>query len=162
MPTVTTGAGAGPVQEATDATLQASRALLGIIARSVATALDDVSLPQLRVLVLLSQEGPLRSGVVAERMGVHPSTFTRNADRLVHGGWVRRTEADDSRQAVLIELTDSGRAIVEHVTQQRRTDLAEILARVPAGRRDALVEAMRDFALAAGEPDPRDLHTLAL
>ena len=64
--------------------LTASRALLGVIARSVAPVLDRVTVPQFRVLVLLStSDGPVRSGDLAAALGVHPSTFTRNADRLV-------------------------------------------------------------------------------
>ncbi|MBW4043283.1 MAG: MarR family transcriptional regulator, partial [Acidobacteria bacterium] len=40
------------------AALRASRAMLGIVARSVAPALDKVSLPHFRVLVLLETGGP--------------------------------------------------------------------------------------------------------
>lgn len=43
-------------------TLTASRALLGVIARSLATVMDTVTLPQFRVLVVLSDFGPLRMG----------------------------------------------------------------------------------------------------
>jgi DNA-binding MarR family transcriptional regulator len=143
-------------------TLQASRAMLGIIARSVGTALEDVSLPQLRALVLLDQLGPTRSGALAEQLGVHPSTFSRNADRLVAGGWVRRVEDVSSRQAVQIELTEAGRHVVEQVTQQRRSGLAEVLARLDVDQQRALHDAFTAFARAAGEPDPKDLQTLAI
>jgi DNA-binding MarR family transcriptional regulator len=146
----------------TDAALLSSRAMLGVIARSVALALEDVSLPQFRVLVLLSRDGSLRPGVVADHLGVHPSTFSRNADRLVAGGWVRRVDDPDRRHSVLIELTESGRALVDHATEQRRNDLAEILGRLPVEERKAVLDAFRALAEAAGEPDPRDLRTLAI
>ena len=82
------------IRPAADATVTASRALLGIIARSMLPALEDVSLPQFRVLVLLSSAGALRMGALAERLGVTVSTFSRTADRLVTGGWATREEAE--------------------------------------------------------------------
>ena len=50
---------------ALDRTLIASRALLGVIARSLAPVMDTVTLPQFRVLVVLSNFGPLRMGELA-------------------------------------------------------------------------------------------------
>lgn len=143
-------------------TLHASRALLGIVARSLAPALDHVSLPQFRVLVLLAARGPMRSGVIADRIGVHPSTFSRNADRLVAGGWVRRVEDPESRLSVLVELTDAGRQLVEEVTTRRRRDLGDVLASIDPERRRALAEALETFASAAGEPVPEELARLGM
>jgi DNA-binding MarR family transcriptional regulator len=145
-----------------DATLRASRTLLGVVARSLVEALDEVSLPQFRVLVLLAASGPLRSGVVAERMGVHPSTFSRNADRLVAGGWVQRVEEPGSRLTVLIELSDAGRALVDQVTERRRGEIERILADLQPEQRAALVDAFDQFAQAAGEPGPTDLNPLGM
>ncbi|MGF0116920.1 MarR family winged helix-turn-helix transcriptional regulator [Promicromonospora sp. Marseille-Q5078] len=142
--------------------LHASRGLLGVIARSVAEALDEVSLPQLRALVLLCSAGPMRQGAVAERLGVHSSTFSRNADRLVAGGWVRRAEDPARRHGVLLVATQEGRALVERVSVRRRDAIAEVLRRVPSTRRSAMVAALAEFTSASGEPDPRDLQTLAL
>ncbi|GII99005.1 MarR family transcriptional regulator [Sediminihabitans luteus] len=150
------------VESTADATLHASRALVAVIARSLASALEDVSLPQFRVLVLLSNNGPLRQGVVAEQLGVHASTFSRNAGRLVAGGWVRRLEDPDNGQAKRLELTDAGRALVDQVTEQRRAEIAAVVAAVPAAERPAVLAAFRAFAHAAGEPDPQDLQTLAM
>ncbi|MBD8077919.1 MarR family transcriptional regulator [Cellulosimicrobium arenosum] len=142
--------------------MHASRGLLGVIARSVAEALDEVSLPQLRVLVLLCSAGPLRQGAVAEHLGVHPSTFSRNAERLVAGGWVRRADDPQRRHGVRLEVTEQGRALVERVSARRRDAIAEVLARVPQERRRAMADMFEEFSLAAGEPDPRDMQTLAL
>lgn len=156
-----TGSGQA-LERATEATLHASRALLGVVARSLSEALEEVSLPQFRVLVLLAASGPLRSGVVAERLGIHPSTFSRNADRLVAGGWVRRVEDPDSRLSVLIELTETGTELVGRVTERRRAELRRVLAGMPAAQRDVLAEALTSFAEAAGEPGLDDLAPLGM
>ncbi len=75
---------------AADATLLASRALLGVVARSVSSALEFVTLPQFRVLVVLSGSGPMRMGALAERLHANQSTFSRSMDKIVSGGWAQR------------------------------------------------------------------------
>jgi DNA-binding MarR family transcriptional regulator len=152
----------GGADLAAEVTLQASRALLGVVVRSLSEALEEVSLPQYRVLVLLATEGPLRSGVVAERMGIHASTFTRNADRLVAGGWVRRVEEPGTRLTVLIELADAGQDLVDRVTERRREELAEVLAKLDESERGALVTAFEAFTRAAGDPGPGELAPLGM
>ncbi|KFF60255.1 hypothetical protein JF66_05640 [Cryobacterium sp. MLB-32] len=148
---------------AADATLAASRALLGVVARSVVAALDVVTLPQFRVLVVLSTAGPTRMGVVAERMGVIPSTFSRFIDRMVAGGWVARTSSPDSRREVLLDLTPSGRQLVDEVTERRRTGIAEILSAMSVPQQRAVEQAFEAFAAAAGEtPATVDLLTLGI
>lgn len=150
------------VNAETRATLQASRALLGVVARSVAGALDEVSLPQFRVLVLLSQHGPMRLGVIAQHLEIHPSTFSRNSDRMVASGWVKRIDDPERRGSIQIELTDTGRSLVDAVSKARYAEIAAILDRVPAGERQAVLDAFDTFACAAGEPSSRDLLTLGL
>ncbi|WP_298229901.1 MarR family transcriptional regulator [Gryllotalpicola sp.] len=145
-----------------DATLTASRALLGVVARSVASALEVVTLPQFRVLVLLSVDGPTRVGSIAERVGAVPSTFTRSVDRMVAGGWITRTENPANRREVLIELTDDGRRLVEAVTQRRRREIREVLRLLSDEDRAAVARAFTLFNAAAGEPTVEDLLTLGL
>ncbi|MEP6843308.1 MAG: MarR family transcriptional regulator [Pseudolysinimonas sp.] len=148
--------------DVTDATLVASRAMLGVIARSVAGALDDVTLPQFRVLVLLSSSGPLRTGVLAERLGVNPSTFSRSLDRMVSGGWVDRLPNPDSRREVIIDLTDKGRELVVTVSDRRRREYRRILSRLSQDEQQSIMRALELFNAAAGEPSVEDLLTLGL
>ena len=143
--------------------LTASRALLGVVARSVAPVLDRVTVPQFRVLVILStSDSPVRSGDLAAALGVHPSTFTRTADRLVAAGWVLRAENPDNRRETLIALTDEGARLVTQVTDQRRQEITTILTRLEPAERDLVLDAMTLFARAAGEPRVRDLLALGV
>lgn len=146
--------------DTTEAVLLSSRALLGIVARSLAPAHDQVSIPQFRVLVLLSVQSPQRSGELAERIGVHPSTFTRMADRLVAGGWVERTENPQSRREVLVGLTPAGEELVRSVHQRRREEIDDVLRRLPAADRKTVLAGFELFARAAGEPTPEEISTL--
>jgi DNA-binding MarR family transcriptional regulator len=144
------------------ATLTASRALTGVLARSLADVLDVVTLPQFRALVVLCSEGPLRSGVLAERLGIHQSTFTRLADRLVGQGWVRREPNAESRREVLVDLTDSGRELVTRVMESRSDEVSRILREATPEQRAAIRAGFEAFAEVAGEPDALDLLTLGL
>ena len=140
----------------------ASRALLAVVARSMAAALEEVTLPQFRILVLLSAHGPLRTGTLAEQAGVHPSTLSRTSDRLVKGRWIRRIANPDSRREVLLELTSKGARLVADVTTRRAQELDAILVRVPTRQRRRVFEGFAAFSSAAGEDTGGDLLLLGL
>jgi DNA-binding MarR family transcriptional regulator len=148
------------LQEATDAALLASRALMGVVAASLEPVLDQVTLAQFRALVLLHSLGPMRSGALAERLGIHPSTFTRNGDRLVASGLVQRVGNPSSRREVLIELTPAGRRLVTSVMRRRATMLRRILAPLRPAERRMVVDGLTVLATAADEPRLDDLAGL--
>ncbi|MBN9189442.1 MAG: MarR family transcriptional regulator [Microbacterium sp.] len=150
------------LRPAADAALTASRALLGIIARSMLPALEELSLPQFRVLVLLSSAGPQRMGAVAEDLGVTVSTFSRTADRLVLGGWATRGGNPDNRREVILALSEKGSRLVTSVTESRRRLIEAVLEGMALAQRDHLVDALRGFTAAAGEPSVAELLILGL
>src|SRR3954467_13124765 len=78
---------------ATAAVLVASRALVGVAARSLAAFEDVVPLPQYRALVLLASRGEQNVGSLADALGTHPSTTTRLCNRLVAKGLGQRGAA---------------------------------------------------------------------
>jgi DNA-binding MarR family transcriptional regulator len=150
------------VEDAALATLVASRSLFGFVAQSLAPALDELTMPQFRVLVVLDGAGPLRMSDLAERIGVHPSTLSRTVDRLVAGGWIERASAEESRREVHVRLSDRGRALVNDVTDRRRLQIARVLTSMPGADRAAVRRGMELFAAAAGEASPGDLLELGL
>lgn len=145
-----------------DAVLTASRALLGVVARSMAEALDAVTLPQFRVLVVLSTEGRLRVGTLAERMGAVASTFSRSVDRMVAAGWLVRSGNPENRREVLVDLTPAGRALVTSVVQRRRDEIRTLLGRLTPEQRDRVTAALDLFNEAAGEPPVVELLILGI
>jgi DNA-binding MarR family transcriptional regulator len=143
-----------------DEVVLTSRALLAIVARTVSPALEEVTLPQLRVLVVLVGAGPHRVGALAERLDALPSTFSRALDRLEQGGWVQRVPSTESRREVLVEATPRAKTLVGAVTEARRREIGAVLERIPEDRRAALATAFREFADAADEPTMEDLLPL--
>ncbi|MEV1001607.1 MarR family transcriptional regulator [Nonomuraea sp. NPDC050202] len=136
-----------------EAVLTASRALVGVAARSIAAAGGDVTLPQYRALVLMAARGPQRLIDLADALDVNRSTATRMCDRLVAKRLVRRSRLPSDRRTVRIVLTGEGRALVDGVTQKRKADLARILAQLTQEQRVAVVAALSAFAEAADEKE---------
>ena len=130
-----------------DAVLLSSRALVALSARSIASA-RGVTLPQFRMLVVL-EAGQQNLGGLAAALDVAPSTATRMVDRLVDAGLVYRTIPAGNRREISLTLTPSGRRTVGTVTARRRRDLRRVIEQIPADRREAVAQAMTDFAEAA-------------
>ncbi|GAA3343030.1 hypothetical protein GCM10020358_40190 [Amorphoplanes nipponensis] len=134
-----------------EAFLSASRALVAVAARSLASGDAEITLPQHRALVVLASRGPQRMTDLADLLAVNSSTATRHCDRLQRRGLVQRVRATDDRRAVRVSLTAAGRRLVEQITEARRREISRILRTMPARSREPLLTALRSFADAAGE-----------
>src|SRR5262249_17880388 len=130
----------------TDAVLLASRALVGVAARSLTEVEDEVTLPQYRALVVLSSAGDQSPGDLAEALAVHPSTAPRLCTRLERKQLITRRPAEGSRREQVVALTAAGRKIVNAVTKRRRREIARIVSRIPAREQRVLVHALAIFA----------------
>ncbi len=134
-----------------DAVMAAARVLVAVVASSLALVEDQVSLPQLRVLVMLATHGPLNLVAVADALGVHPSNATRTVERLVVAKLVDRREVPTDRRNVSLTLTRNGQALVDSVFEHRRAAIESVVERMPETKRRALPNALESFADAAGE-----------
>jgi DNA-binding MarR family transcriptional regulator len=139
---------------AVDAVLTASRSMVAVATRSLGAAAEETTIAQYRALVVLASRGPQRLVDLAEALDVAPSTAGRMCDRLVRKGLIRRHRARADRRAVQVSVTPAGRRVVDEATTRRRALIAEILAKLPLPAQQAVAQALREFADAAGEvPD---------
>jgi DNA-binding MarR family transcriptional regulator len=142
------------VDEAAEAALAASRALVGVAVRSLAAVEGDVTLPQYRALVLLAVRGPHNVGALADALDVQPSSMTGLCDRLVAKGLVIRKPSTASRREVTVSISARGRALVNAVASRRVRELRRIFSTLDAPQLRRIVDAFASFARAAGElPD---------
>lgn len=132
-----------------DAVVRASRALVGITVRALNSVSDEVTLPQLRTLVVVSQQGPQTVSALAERLDVHASTMTRMCSRLVSRGLVVRKPSALDRREVVIELTTPGQGLVDEVMDKRRREIDSVVRRMSTDDRDRVVAALQLFSQAA-------------
>jgi DNA-binding MarR family transcriptional regulator len=68
------------------------------------------------VLLTFSSRGSLPLGKMGERLQVHPTSVTSIVRKLEADGLVTRRPHPEDGRAVLAEITDAGRAVVETAT----------------------------------------------
>ena len=73
----------------------------------------DMTIPQIKTLVLLNSMGPLRMGNISTYLKGAPSATTAILDRLVEREMVERVSDPSDRRVVLCRLTDEGRTAVD-------------------------------------------------
>jgi DNA-binding MarR family transcriptional regulator len=69
------------------------------------------------VLLVFSSRGSLPLGKMGERLQVHPTSVTSIVQRLDAAGLVVRRPHPEDGRAVLAEITDRGRRLVEQATR---------------------------------------------
>jgi MarR family transcriptional regulator, organic hydroperoxide resistance regulator len=98
----------------------------------------DLTIAQLRTLLVLAEEGPLVIGQIAQRLGIGLSTGGHLVDRLVHAGLAERMEDAEDRRRILARLNSKGEdlyaRLLNHSLQMQsliqkleNTDLAALL-----------------------------------
>ncbi len=143
-------------EETVEALLAATRALVGLAARSLADVDPEVTLPQFRALVVLATRGPQKLVDVSSELGVNPSTGTRMSDRLINKGLARRVRARTDRRVVRLRLAPEGSRLVDMVIKRRRTELARIVAATAQHWDPRVLDALHAFADATGEVPPNE------
>lgn len=132
--------------------LTASRLLVAVSARSLASVEESLTLPQFRTLVMLDSRGALSISRLADLLAVNPSTAMRMVDRLVAIDMVERGPNPESRREILVSCTREGSGVVREVTERRTQEIAKIVEAMPTRRRRGLADALQAFAAAGGEP----------
>jgi len=112
---------------------------------------DGLTIPQMRLLWALRDEDGLPVGVLADHLGVNPSTITGHVDRLVRQGLVRRVEDPADRRIVRNFLTQEGDATVGALRRIAGTFIVNILRRLDDMQLARLEAALGDLNRAAEE-----------
>lgn len=110
-----------------------------------------MTVAQAATLETLRLAGPLRMGELGRRLGITPSTLTRNLERLQDAGLLRRAADAADGRAARIELTAAGRRQADRLEGQEEWFAREILERIPAERRAAVLESLGDLLVAVRE-----------
>jgi DNA-binding MarR family transcriptional regulator len=106
-----------------------------------------VTVAQAAVLDALAGGG-LRLGALGRRLGVAPSTLTRNLTRLLETGLVKRSEDRDDRRSAHVELTREGRRAAERMESVEDGFARAILERLPPRRRRRALAGLADLLAA--------------
>ena len=108
--------------------MASSRIINAVIVKSMASVDADLTVPQLRVLVILAAHDGASLSQVAEDLGVNPSNASRTCDQLVQRGMVRRETDSADRRRVALRLAAPGKRMLERVMGRRRQLLEAVVA----------------------------------
>src|SRR2546425_3482995 len=117
----------------------------------------DLTIAQLRTLLVLAEEGPLVIGQIAQRLGIGLSTGGHLVDRLVQAGLAERAEDTEDRRRTVARLTSKGEDLyarllnrTQHmqtlIQKMREDELTALLQGIQALRR--VIEEEKCAALA--------------
>ena len=137
-------------EELIERTLQLSdrvfRELLPIVPKEMLEL--DLTMPQLKVVLLLFLNGPLRMSVLASDLGVSLATTTGIVDRLVERGIVLRESQPDDRRVVLCRLSDEGNRLTSGLWHSARERTRKLLEAAPPSHLLLITEALEAMSQA--------------
>ena len=107
-----------------------------------------MTVAQAATLETLAVEGPMRLGDLGARLGIAPSTLTRNFVRLEERGLVKRAADREDARAFRAALTPAGERAAGEVLRQDEAFAASILSRLPASSRHGAVDAVENLLVA--------------
>jgi DNA-binding MarR family transcriptional regulator len=106
----------------------------------LATARFGLSHPQAAVLRVLRTNGrPLPLSQIARFLSQEAQSTTELADRLERRGYVRRLRDPRDRRLVLLELTESGREVIDQVVPALEEAGSEVFGSLEHGELDAFI-----------------------
>jgi DNA-binding MarR family transcriptional regulator len=104
-----------------------------------------MTVAQAATLEALEEDGPMRLGALRRRLGIAPSTLTRNVDRLEAAGLVARIGETQDGRAARVELTEAGRRAALRLWKQEEAFADSVVHALPAGRRQAALDGLTDL-----------------
>ena len=109
----------------------------------------NMSTPQLKALLLISEEAGIRMRELARRLGGSFSNATVLVDRLVERGLVERLADPQDRRVVLVRAADEGRQLIEQLVTSWRTLSSPLLETLAPEDLSKVREALRVLLEAA-------------
>ncbi|MEP9380933.1 MarR family transcriptional regulator [Nocardioides sp. KR10-350] len=94
------------------------------------------------VLSRLRRMGPTRLTELARAEGLSQPGTTQLVTRMERDGLVHRTAAAEDRRAVLVEISDEGRAVLDERRAHRAAVLDDLLARLDPDDQAAIAAAL--------------------
>ncbi len=111
--------------------------------------LRAISNTHLHVLFLLSSEGPLPMGRIADQLEASLPNVSGIVERMVAHGLVERLRDDDDRRLVVIRATPAGHQAVEEIDLVRRRQLARVLESLDPTEQQLALHVFRTMRQAA-------------
>jgi DNA-binding MarR family transcriptional regulator len=123
----------------------------------------DLSITQLRNLIILSLRGPQHVGQLAAALDVSEPSASQIVDRLAERVLVRRDSDPSDRRRIIVSITEEGEHVLDSVRTSRSPAAERLLGQLDDESLRALAKGTRALADAAGTPeDPHNECGLAV
>jgi len=107
-----------------------------------------MTVAQAATLETLATEGSMRLGDLGARLGIAPSTLSRNLVRLEERGLLKREKERGDARAFRVALTAVGSRAAAEVLKQDLAFAGDVLSRFPASSRLASLDALEGLLVA--------------
>ncbi len=108
---------------------------------------EDLSFPQIMLLLQLDREGPMSAGEMARNLCVTQGVITRMVDRLMQKGFIERVRKEEDRRVVILSLTARGKRKASRIRKVMVEETKGVLRTVASREREelqALLQRIRD------------------
>jgi len=119
----------------------------------------DLTMPQLKVLLLLFTDGPARMSVLASALGVSMTTATGIVNRMVQHGLLVRDNDPEDRRAVVCKLSEKGQELMTCLWEVGQTRVRSLLDQMTLPELHTISEAMETILDATGTME-KDLRVV--
>ena len=103
----------------------------------------DLTMAQLKAVMLLCRTGRARSRELADGLGIAPSAATPLVDRLVEQKLARREDDADDRRIIWIRPTAKAQALHAQLLHTNEEVLTEVIDALPPDVRPKVQESVR-------------------
>lgn len=142
--------------QATEAMMAVSRTMTAIVARTLSEVADELTVPRLRVLVLLNSRGPMNLTTIAQHLDVNPSNASRTCDQLVTAGRISRQPDRDDRRTAVLQLTHEGSRLLADIMSARRRLIDGVIERMEPADQRLLAQGLEAFTATVAAMPPEE------
>ncbi|ASF28099.1 MULTISPECIES: MarR family transcriptional regulator [Bacillus amyloliquefaciens group] len=108
----------------------------------------DMSMPQMKVLMLLNNHETLKVSEIAEKMGASLSNTTGLLDRLEKSSFITRAPSEEDRRSVVVQLTENAKDIFRSLYQKGHVKLKRSLETLTAEEKQTVNQGLAILARA--------------
>jgi len=109
----------------------------------------DLTMSQLKVVLLLFINGPSRMSVIASAIGVSLATATGVVDRLIERGLLIRNGDPDDRRVVICSLSKKGEKLIRGLWQLSQKRMGYLLKTIDTPQLRLITEALQSLLQSA-------------
>ena len=101
-----------------------------------------LSMPQFSILMQLHHKGSCGMSEVSDRFDISPAAASQLVDKLVHAGYLERTEDPSDRRAKLLTLSTKGGELIGQGIEERYRWMDDLAATLSVEDQEKVSEAL--------------------